>query len=168
MPKLSELLFGKKEVEKQMPTMTPQQEALLNMLVGGMEGATPEMFQYLQGLLSGDEGAYSKFAAPYMRQFEEEIVPGIAERFGGMGAQSSSGFQQALGKAGAGLQENLAALREQLRMGAAGQLQGLLGQGLGTRSFENLYVPQQQGLLHGLAGGMGQGAGAAMMSAALA
>jgi hypothetical protein len=53
-------------------------------------------------------------------------------------------------------------------MQATGQLQGLLGQGLGTKSFENIYMPQQQGLLHGLAGGVGQGAGAAMMTAAMA
>jgi hypothetical protein len=168
MPKLSEVLFGAKPVDKQMTTMTPEQQQLLTMLTEGMGDAGPEMFQYLSQLLSGDSQAYQDFAAPMMRQFQEETIPGIAERFGGMGAQSSSGFQQSLGKAGAGLQENLAALRSQLQMQASGQLQNLLGQGLGTKSFENIYMPQQQGLLHGLAGGAGQGAGAAMMSAAMA
>jgi hypothetical protein len=168
MPKLSEILFGAKPVEQQIPTMTPEQQQLLTMLTEGMGESGPQMFQYLSELLSGDSQAQSAFAAPMMRQFQEETIPGIAERFGGVGAQSSSGFQQALGKAGAGLQENLAALRSQLQSQAAGQLQGLLGQGLGTRAFENIYMPQQQGLLHGLAGGAGQGAGSAMMSAAMA
>jgi len=168
MPKLSELLFGAKEKESQMTTMTPEQQQILQMLSQYLSQGGPEMFNYLSGILSGDPESFEAFEAPIKRQFEEEVIPGIAERFGGMGAQSSSGFQQALGKAGAGLSENLAALRAQLKMGAAQQMAGLMGQGLGTRSFENVYMPQQPGLLHGLASGAGQGAGAAMMSAAMA
>jgi len=54
------------------------------------------------------------FEAPYMRQFYEETIPSLANRFQSMGAMDSSGFNLSLGKAGAGLHENLAALKEQM------------------------------------------------------
>jgi hypothetical protein len=74
---------------------------------------------YLQGLLSQDPRMMQQFEAPYMRQFNEQIVPGLAERF--TGKQSGSAFQQALGSAGSGLMERLAALRGGLGMQAAQQ-----------------------------------------------
>jgi hypothetical protein len=166
--KTKELLFGKDAEELQMSTMTPEQQQFLSQFMGGLGEATPQMFQYLNQLLSGDSQSYNDFAAPMMRQFQEETIPGIAERFGGMGAQSSSGFQQSLGKAGAGLQENLAALRSQLQMQATNQLQGMIGQGLGTKSFENLYMPAQPGMIQGMAQGAGQALGQAGASAMMA
>ena len=166
--KTKELLFGTDEEHGQLSTMSPEQENLLQMLTQGMGESGPEMMNYLRELLSGDSQSFNNFAAPMMRQFEEETIPGIAERFGGLGAQSSSGFQQSLGKAGAGLQENLASLRSQLQMQASGQLQGLLGKGLGTKSFENFYKPAQPGMLQGMAGGIGQGLGQAGATAMMA
>jgi hypothetical protein len=74
--------------------------------------------QYLMQILGGGEEGFKNFEAPFMRQFNEQTIPGIAERFAGAGAQSSSAFQQALGQAGAGLSENLAALRSGLQMQA--------------------------------------------------
>lgn len=65
---------------------------------------------YLQNALSNDPQAYAAYEAPHLRQFQQQ-VGGIAERFGGLGATSSSGFQQALAGATTDLQERLAALR---------------------------------------------------------
>lgn len=155
MPKGSEFWFGSREETKQLPTMTGQQRQYLDQLMEQLQQSSPEMWNYLNSLLSGEGADWEAFSAPYMRQFEEETIPGIAERFGGAGAQSSSGFQQALGKAGAGLQEQLAQLRGQLRMGAAQQIQGMMGQGLGQRAFENLYIPRGQGFLQGMAPAIG-------------
>lgn len=76
---------------------------------------------YLQKILSQDPELMKQFEAPAMRQFNEEIVPQISERFAGMGALNSSGFRQTLGQAGAGLAERIAAMRAQLGLGAAGQ-----------------------------------------------
>jgi hypothetical protein len=165
---LTELLFGKEAEQGQFSTMTPQQEQLLQMLTEGLGDAGPEMMNYLREMLSGDSQSFENFSAPMMRQFEEETIPGIAERFGGMGAQSSSGFQQSLGKAGAGLQENLAALKSQLQMQASGKISGLMGQGLGTKAFENYYMPAQPGMIQGMAQGIGQGMGKAGTSAMMA
>lgn len=75
--------------------------------------------EYLNNLLSGDPEAFKNFEAPYMRQFQEEIIPEIANRFGGR--QQSSAFQQALGQQASGLSERLAALRSGLQMQAAPQ-----------------------------------------------
>ena len=123
---------------------------------------TPQqyMMAYLQDMMGGTSEDYDKFAAPYLRQFEEEIIPGIAERFGGMDAQSSSGFQQTMGKAGQGLAENLAALKAQLRGQAVNQFQNLYGPA-GKNQFENVYMPAQPGLLQGAAQGFASAAGQA-------
>jgi hypothetical protein len=70
---------------------------------------------FLQNLLSRTpEQQYQTFAQPFMRQFREQTIPELAERFTAMGGQRSSAFQQALGAAGAGLSENLASLKGNL------------------------------------------------------
>jgi hypothetical protein len=146
---------------KAISTFNPQQAQAFQQLLGSLGGTGQSAANYWQELLSGNSESYDKFAAPYLRQFNEQIVPGIAERFAGVGGLSSSGFQNALGQAGAGLSENLASLREGLRGNAAsqsiGSLQNLLG--MQTQAF----VPKQMGflkqLLLGLGGGIGQGIG---------
>jgi hypothetical protein len=146
---------------KTLSTFNPQQQGLFNQEASGLSSLQPQIMQYLQQLLSGSPESTAAFEAPYMRQFHEQTIPHLAEQFAGLGATSSSGFQQALGQAGAGLSEQLAQLREGLRFGAAQQgqqgIQNLLG--LNTQAL----VPKQPGflkqLLLGLSGGFGQGVG---------
>lgn len=133
---------------KQISTLNPQQQSLFNQQAQGLGAIQPQIMQYLQQLLSGDPSASEAFAAPYMRQFNEQIVPGIAERFAGAGALSSSGFQQALGQAGAGLAENLASLREGLKFNAAQQGQRGIGDLLNMNT--QALVPKDQGFLKNL------------------
>lgn len=156
------------------------QKNVLQQILSALQGqgsniAQNPLFQqgsnFLQQFLSGSPESTAAFEAPAMRQFNEQIIPGLAERFSGMGAgaQSSSAFQQALGQAGAGLSENLQALRSGLQMQALPQalgyaqqpisnFQGLAGLGLGTQTKG--YMPKQQPfwqqLLAGLSGGVGQ------------
>lgn len=157
-------------------TLNPQQSQLLQQLLGSMSGQAGNIEQnplyqsgqsYLQGILGGDT---SKFEAPLMRQFQEEIIPGLAERFSGAGAgaQSSSAFQQALGREGAGLTERLGALRGGLQGQAAQQALGYAQQpvsniqnllGMQTQAFAPKQKPFWQEALTGLAGGAGQGIG---------
>lgn len=80
--------------------------------ISKVEKAGTSFLQDLLGKSAKDQ--YKQFEAPYLRQFREEIVPGLAERFTGGDAQHSSAFQQALGGAAAGLTENLAALKGNL------------------------------------------------------
>jgi len=51
------------------------------------------------------------------RQFREQTIPGLINRFGGSESDRSSGFQQSLAMAGTGLSERLAGLRSQHELG---------------------------------------------------
>ncbi len=160
-------LFGKKEKMSQLPTMNQGQLGLLGQLLGGLGGGDVgggplgSGMGYLQQMLSGSPESAEAFTAPYMRHFREHTVPSLAERFSalGSGSQSSGAFVSALGQAGAGLEEQLAAVRGQLQHGAMGQLGGLLGYGLGAKPFENIFRPATSGFLGSLAPGIGQGLG---------
>lgn len=124
-------LFQKKPSSKKFDVFSPEQKGLQNqllqqlgpMLSQGQIGQQP-LFQsgqnFLQSLLQGGPEAFKQFEAPLMRQFQEQTIPQLAERFSGLGAQSSSAFQQALGQAGAGLSERLAQLRSGLQFQALG------------------------------------------------
>lgn len=76
---------------------------------------------YLSNLLSGNPEAYRDFEAPYMTQFNEEIIPNVAERFSQVGGQRSSAFNQALAREGSNLSQRLAQLRSGLQMQALPQ-----------------------------------------------
>lgn len=122
---------------------------------------------YLRDLLSNDPEAMKSFEAPFMRQFEEQTVPQLAERFSGLGAQNSSAFQTALSQSGAQLQEQLASLRGGLQMQALPQaLQYAQAPGesaykraslsLGTSPYGYLQSPRKSGYLSSImSGGLG-------------
>jgi hypothetical protein len=144
--------------------MTPEQwQVMQRLLSGGGIDQNPTFKSgqnYIQNLLSGSPESFEAFERPYKSQFEQEIVPGLAERFSGLGAQKSSGFQQALGAAGANLSERLASLRGQMQLGALGQglqyaqqpysnLQNLLG--LSGMGYAKKDMPFWQQLLLGFA-----------------
>jgi hypothetical protein len=153
---------GRRGSSQKIPTMTPQQQQYQGGLLQGLGGLTPDMFARLQEILGGDDEAFSKFEAPYLRQFERDIIPRIAERFGGAlgshGALSSGGLNQALAAAGTDLSTNLASLRGGFQQQALSQLQGLMGVGLQPQ-FAPAYRPPTQGFLGGLAPGIGMGLG---------
>ena len=151
-------------------TLNPQQSQMMNMLMQLFSGQGGQMggpMGQLQQLLSGSPEATKQFEAPLMRQFNEQTVPGLAERFSGMGAgaQRSSGFQQALGQAGAGLSEQLGSLRGGMQMQGLQGLMQMMQSMMGTQT-QGL-VPKQkpwwQGLLNATGEGLGKAAGAAFM-----
>jgi hypothetical protein len=164
-----------KDQYKQLPTFSPQQQQLQNNLLGqlnqsGQPGGNYALSQdYFNRILQGDQGAYDQFAAPYLQNFQQQIIPRLAEQFGslggglGGGVAGSSGFGQAIGGAGAQLQGNLASLFANLQNQAAqssqGNYQNMASLGLGNRSFENLYQPGQIGLGGQIAAGAGRGFG---------
>jgi len=158
----SDFFLGRGGRTEQVPTVTPQQKGVLDQILGGLGGqgfgggALGSGLQNIFNLLSGDQGALDAFQAPAIRQFEEQTVPGIAERFSGLGAgaQRSSAFGQQLGAAGAGLAENLSAQRAGLQSDALSQLRGLLGMGLGPQ-FQNQQIPGSEGAIHGILQGLG-------------
>jgi hypothetical protein len=131
---------------------------------------------FLSDLLSPDSKAAKAFEAPYKRQFQEEVVPGIAERFSQMGGQNSSGFQQTMGQAGERLSENLASMRSGLQMQALPQafamaqqpyanLMARLGLGMGSNKYTGISQAGQAGFLQNFGQGMASGVPYMMMGA---
>ena len=140
--------FGGSNKIKKVPTQTKAQTGLQSNLINqanqlsGMGGGYQNALQYLQSLLDPNSQAQQNFAAPYLQNFNERILPDIAERFAGAGALSSSGFGQALGGAGANLQAQLASLQSGLQQQGAGtllnQYNQLTSQALGNPQFANV------------------------------
>ena len=156
-----EFLFGKKGKTGQIQTLTPQQQEFQNQILKSLQQLYPQAFQNLEGILSGSPDAFRAFEAPALRQFEQEIVPGILERLGASagshGGFSSSGLSQALSAGARDLSTNLAAQRAGLQNQALSQLGSLGNIGLG-QSFIPTYQAPTPGFLGGLAPAAGQAA----------
>lgn len=170
MPKFSEWLFGSPDKLKKVATGTKEQQGLHNSILGqamGMQGAGGgyDLAQNYFNNFLGDnqQQAFDQFSQPYLQQFQEQMLPQIAERFAGMGALSSSGFGQSLGGAASGLQSQLAQLFSQLQSQAAGQQYNQYNQlsqtGLNYQPFAYQQKQGSGGMLAPLLGGIGTAMG---------
>lgn len=150
---LSNILFGRRGSVSQLPLYTPQQQSMMSQLGS----------QALAGL-QGNQFDFAPIEAQARRGFSQQTIPGIAERFTGMGGgQRSSAFAGALGGAGADLDTNLAALKSQYGLQQQNQLMNMLQLALRPQ-FENTYRPSTQGLFGGILGGASQGIGSSLSS----
>jgi len=132
-------LTGTPAQTQQFQRFNPQQQNVLNQLLS----------QGFSGLQNQQQFDFAPIEQQAKTGFYSDVVPTIAERFTAMGSgPRSSNFASALGSAGAGLQQSLAALRSQIGLQQQGQqqnlLQNLLQLGL-TPQFENAYTPAQPG-----------------------
>lgn len=174
-----EFLTGKKDKNIQQSTLTGGQGDFLSQLLqqltqmGGQNGGVGNAMNILQQYLDPNSDIYKNFEQPYLNEFNQQTVPGLSERFSGMGAMggglSSSGFGQSLSSAAGNLQSNLAQMKSGMQRNAINDLFGQYNQqsnqALGTRAFENQYQPGTTGLLgqvlpaaaSGLTGGFGLG-----------
>jgi hypothetical protein len=131
------LMYGNPASAQQFSTISPEQR-------GVKQAAGNQALQYLQQFGGGEFGK-SPLAQQALKNFQTETIPGLAERFTagfGPGAQRSSGFQGALGEAGADLQGGLAALEQQFGASILPQLLGASG----GSEFENYITPADTGL----------------------
>jgi len=91
-----------------------------------------QILQQLMGMLQNQQNPQNRYEGfqgledQYRKNFAENTVPGLAERFTQAGGQRSSAFQGAIGRAGSDLNTGLAALKSNYGM----QNQGLLNQQL--------------------------------------
>lgn len=113
--------------EKRFERFTPEQQNITQMLQNLLTGQG-EQPGGLLGETYGDQG-FDAFADPEIRRFNEETIPGLAERFTnfGGGAQSSSAFQNRLFQEGSKLNRDLGEMRSRRRQTGT---QALLGQSL--------------------------------------
>lgn len=145
--KTRDFMFGTPERTEQLQNFTPQQQQWMQQLgqggLQGMQGLPQQYQQLMQGL------NFDPIEQNAMRGFQQNVVPGLAERFSGMGtggSQQSSAFAQQLGGAGQDLMSQLAALRAQygLQRGQLG-MQGLNQQGNMFGNMANMGLQQQFG-----------------------
>lgn len=161
-------LFGS---QSKMKTFNKQSlRSLLNMLQNGGLESNPLYQQggdFLSNLLSGSPEFMQQFQQPYLDQFNQQIAPGIAERFAGMGtgagASSSSGLYNSLAQAGRQLQGDLAAQRGQMQLQGLSQALPYASQPFQQRLAAAQAVPGQfyerpgqAGAFQGFAQGVGQ------------
>lgn len=147
-------------------TIAPEQKGLYQQLQGAAQGrggggAFGTAADYYRDLLSDKPADLEAFAAPEMRRFKEDIVPGLAEQFAGMGsgALSSSAFRNATTRAGTDLAERIAGIRAGLRQNAAQGLMGLGQQGM-QQYGQVVHRPYQQGFLQSMMPVIGTALGA--------
>jgi len=161
-------LTGTPSKIRQISTLRPDQEQLSQQLVNagkgaGAGGAFGQSADYYRNLLSDNPADLQAFQAPAMRQYQQEIIPGISEQFAGMGAGglSSSGFRNSQNQAGVDLAERLGSIRANLRQAGAQGLQNIGN--LGLQSFQQNYEqPGTEGFLSSVAPALGGALGTAV------
>lgn len=146
---------------EQRSTLGPEQQGLYQQMLRALQGqgaggAFGQSADYYRNLLSNDSEDFNSFAAPEQRRFNEDIIPGLAEQFAGMGSGglSSSGFRNAAVNAGTDLSERLGSIRAQLRQQGAQGLSNLGQNGLNQYN-ENIYKQGQPGLVDALGPALG-------------
>lgn len=130
---LLEMLFG--SPGKQGSTYNKGQLSFLDRLkddLRSMKGGAQDITQnqnyqsgqnWLQSLFS-DPDFFKSFEAPLMRQFEENTIPDLANRFAGMGSGGSMGstaFRNQANREAGNLHTNIAALRGGLQQQGVNQ-----------------------------------------------
>lgn len=161
MPKLKEILFGKRDKIKQKSTVSKQQQEFLDWIKQGIasgEGPLADIFGQFN-----EEEFQKGVADPQIKKFKEELLPQLQEQFIAGNQLLGSGFQRAQGKAGTDLQSKLAELmytaKQQHKQNQAAGVNTVLG----TPQVQNIYKQGDQGaisgLLKGISGAAGQGIG---------
>ncbi len=143
-------LTGYPGQEKRFDRLNPQQQQVQSQ---GLQ----QVLALLQGNPSNlATNSFAPIAQQARKQFNEQTIPTLAERFTAMGdGQKSSAFQGALGDASAGLEQGLASQQSGHNLQL---LQLLMGLGM-QPSFESTYTPGQPGLLQALTPGLGESLG---------
>jgi len=159
---LKNIFTGRKGKFEQQNLLGPEQQGayqnLLNAANGqGAGGAFGQAADYYRDLLDPNSQTAQQMSAPALQQFQQDILPGIAEQYagGGSGALSSSGFRNSAIRAGADLSERLAAMRAGLRQQGAAGLVGVGQQAVSPSYNQNIYRPRTPGILDQAAQGFG-------------
>lgn len=158
----SNFISGTPEKRENVSTLRPEQEGLYQQAVNagmgeGAGGAFGDAADYYRNLLSDDSADFNSFAAPQLRQYNQDIMPGISEQFAGMGSGglTSSGFRNAQVQGATDLSERLGAIRANLRQSGAQGLQQIGQTGLQNFSQNMVTQPGSEGLLSSIAPAVG-------------
>lgn len=139
---LGSYLFGSPAKTQQLPLFSPPQQQARNSLL-----------QMGQQQLQNNPLSFAPQREQYLKQFNEQIIPTLAERFADN--QRSSAFKGALGNTASDFGAKLGALESQYNLQANQQGFNQLRSAL-TPDFQYYSTPAQSGLLQNLAGQLGQ------------
>ena len=131
-------------------------DQIQQQIKGGVGGPNQDITQsqpYQQGndffsSLFNDPEFFNKFEAPAFRQFNEDIAPGLANRYASMGSggsTGSTGFRNQLAREGGNLATNLSAQRGQMQQNAVPQMLGYAQQPVSNwmTMLQNALTPTQ-------------------------
>lgn len=157
MPKLGQVLFGTKDKIKKASTLTPEQQQLIELINEGLtsgEGAFGDIFGAFNPK-EFEEGV----SKPALKNFQENILPQLQEKFIAGNQVLGSGMQRAQNKAGVDLQSKLSELMYQAQQGQKQNRLAGIQTALGKQGVENIYKQGTTGAVQGFAQGAGQGLG---------
>lgn len=154
-----EFLVGVPGKQEQISRLNPQQV--------GIQQQIGNTASNMLGNLGQNQFNFEPIAQQARTNFQTKTIPSIANRFAALGAQGSGAYQHALGSAGAGLEEGLAALQSKYGLAQSGQQQqfllSLLAQALQPQQ-DNMFSAPQNGLFQSLIPAIGQGSNTGLMS----
>lgn len=126
-------LWGKKERTDQVPMFSPEIMALKNQM-------GPQIWQQIMG----GQFDFDPIEQLTRRGFQSKTMPSIMNRFNMGNNLNSSAQMGALGEAGAGLDQQLAGMRQDYGLQRQRLLASLMPSAM-SPSFENVGRPRQQG-----------------------
>lgn len=142
---------------KQTSNLSPEQQQYRDMVLNQLKETSPDMFNYINSILSDEDEAYQDFEAPYMEKYQNEI-PRILERFRGGDTKYSSALNQSLAAGARGLSTDLAAQRANLKQNVMNNLMNLSQ--LGLNQTNTPYIKEgKQGVMDYAAPYMGKAIG---------
>lgn len=125
---------GKKPKIQEHQNYQPNQLELINSIIEQAKAGNKSALDWINNILSDEEGAFEDYERPFMEHFNETIVPSIMERFRGGGSKNSSGLQQSLAQGARGLQTQLAGQRSSLKEQAINALRNYNQTALGKQT----------------------------------
>ena len=147
-------LYGEPERVQQLQNYNPNQNTAMDQILQ----------RGLQGSMNNFD--FAPIEAQARTGFMQNTIPSIAERFSGLGSggQRSSAFYNSMGQAGAGLEQSLAAMKQNYNMQMMPMMQNMMGMGL-NRRYENAMHQRVPGMLEtggsAFLGGLGGALGGA-------
>lgn len=143
-----------------LPTMGGGQKDIYDMIKGQVQGGYPDVFKNLLATARGDIPHFQEQEQYAQNMFNQQIAPGIANRYAGSGIGASSGMQNAIAGAGANLSSQLASQRSGLMQQAMHDVLGIGHNLLGMPTQEfGLQKSPWASILESLGGGIGTGLG---------
>lgn len=163
MPKFGEALFGKSGKTKKLSTVDKNQQELLDLINEGLKSGTGPLSD-LFGKFNEEE--FEKgVSQPAIKNFQENILPSILEKFTSNNQSLGTPSRIAQLKAGTDLQSKLAELMYQGQQQQKQNKLAGLNTAVGKQTVENIYKPGSEGLVQGAVKGFAEGAGKATANA---